>query len=54
MTHLMQGLAMGGYGAYIWPAYGVAVALLVLNAFSINWQRKRTYKKLRQWFERQI
>jgi len=27
-------LAMGGYAAYVWPAYGVA--LVILGGFTIN------------------
>ena len=29
MDALQQFLAMGGYGAYIWPAYGIAVVILL-------------------------
>jgi heme exporter protein D len=31
---MMEFLAMGGYAAYIWPAYGAAV--IVLGGFTIN------------------
>lgn len=35
-------LAMGGYAAFIWPAYGVATAVLAgLLAFSIRTMRQR-------------
>jgi len=27
-------LTMGGYGAYVWPAYGVAALVLLWNAVS--------------------
>jgi heme exporter protein D len=29
MSGLSQTLALGGYGAYVWPAYGFAVVVLV-------------------------
>jgi len=32
---------MGGYGAYVWPAYGVSVAVLIL----MTWLTVRAYKK---------
>ena len=35
--------AMGGYGAYIWPAYGVSV-LLLGGAIVMTW---RAYTKAR-------
>lgn len=35
-------LAMGGYAAFIWPAYGVATVVLVaLLVFSIRTMRQR-------------
>lgn len=35
-------LAMGGYAAFIWPAYGVATVVLAgLLAFSIRTMRQR-------------
>jgi heme exporter protein CcmD len=30
-------LDMGGYGAYLWPAYGITLAVIVLN---IVWARR--------------
>ena len=45
MQHLMQYLAMGGYAAFVWPAY--AVALLVLGGLAA--QSLRAYRRnLRQ------
>ena len=31
-------LAMGGYGAYVWSAYGITLLVLILN---IWWARRR-------------
>jgi heme exporter protein D len=40
MTMLASWLAMGGYAAFVWPAYAIAVAVLGgLAAWS--WQRHR-------------
>lgn len=29
MSGVSEALALGGYGAYVWPAYGFAAAVLV-------------------------
>ncbi|BCX19467.1 MAG: hypothetical protein KatS3mg117_3149 [Geminicoccaceae bacterium] len=33
-------LAMGGYGAYVWSAYGITLAVMV-GLFWQSWQRAR-------------
>jgi|APDOM4702015191_1054821.scaffolds.fasta_scaffold2985097_1 heme exporter protein D len=33
-------LMMGGYAAYVWPAYGLAAAILIGNVIA-PWQRER-------------
>jgi heme exporter protein D len=38
MSAMSQWLAMGGYAGFVWPAYGVAVA--VLGGMSL-WCRRR-------------
>lgn len=43
--------AMGGYGAYVWPAYGLALTTLVILAIlSLRWAKKseRDLARLRQ------
>lgn len=32
--------AMGGYGLYVWSAYGVTVVVLVLNVL-LPWRKRR-------------
>jgi heme exporter protein D len=51
MTQFMHWLMMGGYSIYVWPAYGVVFTLLVANLLGIKWQKKRTRKKIQQWFD---
>jgi len=29
-------LGMGGYAAYVWPAYGITLLVLVINAWSAH------------------
>jgi heme exporter protein D len=38
MDAVRQYLAMGGYGAYVWPAYAVAAAVLI----GLTWHSVRT------------
>ena len=34
---MIEFLRMGGYAAYVWPAYGITLAIVVLN---IVWARR--------------
>ncbi|MBC7162485.1 heme exporter protein CcmD [Immundisolibacter sp.] len=40
-------LAMGGYGAYVWPSYALAALVLGLNAW-LPWRRHRHLLRARQ------
>lgn len=51
MSQFTNWFAMGGYAVYVWPAYGLALAVLVYNVASIKKQKQNTLRKLRQWFE---
>ena len=31
MSSLNEFLSMGGYGAYVWPAYGLATLVVLVN-----------------------
>lgn len=52
MKHFFEWLAMGGYSLYVWPAYGLVCAVLVMNLFGMKIQKIRTRQKLQQWFKR--
>ena len=52
MTRFMQWWLMGGYSMYVWPAYGIVCVVLTMNLLGIRWQRKRTRRRLQQWFKR--
>ncbi len=41
-------LDMGGYGAYVWSAYGLALVVLVANLLSPLLQRRRLLDELAQ------
>lgn len=52
MSQFQQWLTMGGYSTYIWSAYGLVGLVFLMNLINIKFQRKRTRKKLQQWFKR--
>lgn len=52
MSQINLWLTMGGYGMYIWPAYGITCFILIVHIIDIRHQRKRIHKKLRQWLQR--
>ncbi len=40
--------AMGGYATYVWPSYGLAVALLIGNALAPHWRERRLLRQLQR------
>ncbi len=38
--------AMGGYGAYVWSAYAVFTIVLLADALTPLWQRRRVLRGL--------
>lgn len=40
-------LQMGGYGAYVWPAYGITLLVLVLNVWSARRSHRRGLDRAR-------
>ncbi len=51
MYQITQWSAMGGYGAYVWPAYGIVAITLTGIFFSVKRQKKRTNLIMTQWFK---
>lgn len=45
---LNEFLAMGGYGAYVWSAYGVAIAVLAWQLVAPIVQRRQIIKQIRR------
>jgi heme exporter protein D len=39
---------MGGDGAYVWSAYGITLAVLVLNAWLVRAKRRAAWKRAQQ------
>ncbi len=40
-------LAMGGYGAYLWPSYAVFVIVLAIDALAPRIRRRRVLAEIR-------
>ena len=45
--------AMGGYAAYVWPAYGVFFTVLLIDWLSPQFRRRRLLRDLRGRMARQ-
>lgn len=43
---------MGGYGAYVWGAYGVALAALAIETFALVARERSIASNLRRDFDR--
>lgn len=53
MNGLREFLAMGGYAAYVWPAYAVFVLVLVADWLAPAFRRRRLLRELRGRIARQ-
>lgn len=51
MNFLLHWFTMGGYGFYVWLAYGIVFVILGISCWETNYQRKRIRKKLQNWFK---
>lgn len=47
MTQLASFLAMGGYAAYVWPAYAVFFIVLIADNLAPRLRRRRLLRELR-------
>ena len=46
MERFSEFLAMGGHGSYVWPAFGIAFAILIGMALQAWLQRRRLRRQL--------
>jgi heme exporter protein D len=54
MSHSLQSFfAMGGYAAYVWPAYGVFFIVLLTDWLAPQFRRRRLLRELRGRLARQ-
>ena len=47
MSQLAPFLAMGGYAAYVWPAYAVFFIVLIADTLAPRLRRRRLLRELR-------
>ena len=52
MHALMTWFDMGGYAAYVWPAYGTVFIVLLANLFQTKLEKKRVLRMLQRWMEK--
>ncbi|QAU23938.1 heme exporter protein CcmD [Dyella sp. M7H15-1] len=50
---LQSFFAMGGYAAYVWPAYGVFFVALLVDWLASQFRRRRLLRELRRRMARQ-
>lgn len=48
MSSWHEFLIMGGYGAYVWPAYGIVLVVMVVNAVLPGRRQQALLKQLRR------
>lgn len=48
MSSWHEFLIMGGYGAYVWPAYGIVLVVMVVNAILPGRRQQALLKQLRR------
>ena len=48
MKSLHEFLTMGGYAAYVWPAYAVAAVVMIANALSPSDRLRRLKAEIRR------
>lgn len=46
MNSFAEFLGMGGYGMYVWPAYGITFVVLLLNVIMPLMQRRQVIRDL--------
>ena len=42
----MDGLAMGGYGAYVWSCFGLTLVIVVFSEWRARIKHKRVYREI--------
>jgi heme exporter protein D len=53
MSALQHLLTMGGYAAYVWPAYAVFFIVLIADSIAPGVRRRRVLRELRARLARQ-
>jgi heme exporter protein D len=45
---MMDVLAMGGYGSYIWTCFGLTLAVMVITLVQAHSHHKQVYREIEQ------
>ncbi|MGB9428271.1 MAG: heme exporter protein CcmD [Gammaproteobacteria bacterium] len=48
MSSWHEFLTMGGYGAYVWPAYGIVLVVMITNVILPGRRQRALLKQLRR------
>lgn len=51
MTYLINWLAMGGYAAYVWSAYGIVGLVFIVQVLANKRHQRQTRRLLRHWLK---
>ncbi|HET7369499.1 MAG TPA: heme exporter protein CcmD [Gammaproteobacteria bacterium] len=51
MNSLHEFLHMGGYAAYVWPAYGIVAVVMIANVVIARRRHRRLVEELQQRVE---
>lgn len=52
-TSMIDFFAMGGYGFYVWLAYGISFLVLILLLINTIYKKNNIYKTVKQHLARQ-
>ncbi len=52
MKSLQEFLTMGGYAAYVWSSYGIALVIMLANAILPGRQQRRLLNEIRRQVDR--
>jgi heme exporter protein D len=52
MNSLADFFAMGGYAAFVWPAYGIA-ALVLIGLLAVSWHQLRHAREMLRRYDSQ-
>ncbi|EKD54018.1 MAG: hypothetical protein ACD_60C00130G0003 [uncultured bacterium] len=53
MNNLLHLFAMGNYGWYVWPAYGITLAVFGINVWIFSLEKKQIKKIIQQYLNHQ-
>ena len=49
---LQEFLYMGGYAPYVWPSYGLALLILLINLVLPRWRERKALKRIARQTQR--